>query len=102
MAFSRIDIGPRSLVEHDLFGKPVSTHRFKLEGMLFWVMLPACCALPQLTAASTGLQYTPQESGEFPMPEHVALHIAALCALLVIGGTAAILARSERAYNARR
>jgi hypothetical protein len=36
------------------------------------------------------------------MPEHLALHIAALCALLVIGGTAAILARSERAYIARR
>ena len=36
------------------------------------------------------------------MPEHLTLHIAALCALLVIGGTAAILARSERAYNAKR
>ncbi len=36
------------------------------------------------------------------MPEHVTLHIAALCALLIIGGTAAILARSERAYSARR
>jgi hypothetical protein len=28
----------RSLVEHDLFGKPVSTHRVKPEGMLFRIM----------------------------------------------------------------
>jgi hypothetical protein len=27
------------LVEHDLFGKPVSTHRVKPEGMLFRIML---------------------------------------------------------------
>jgi hypothetical protein len=26
-------------VEHDLFGKPVSTHRVKPEGMLFRIML---------------------------------------------------------------
>jgi hypothetical protein len=29
----------RSLAEHDLFGKPVSTHRVKPEGMLFRIML---------------------------------------------------------------
>jgi hypothetical protein len=27
------------LVEHDLFGKPVTTHRVKPEGMLFRIML---------------------------------------------------------------
>jgi hypothetical protein len=36
------------------------------------------------------------------MPEHLALHIGALCLLLVIAGTATILAHSERAIGAKR
>jgi hypothetical protein len=31
-------------VEHDLFGKPVSTHRAKSEGMFFRIMLYAFVA----------------------------------------------------------
>jgi hypothetical protein len=40
IALSGINIArSRSLVEHDLFGKPVSTRRVKPEGMLFRIML---------------------------------------------------------------